>query len=83
MLGDDKSRHSSEIRLMGPVDAATARPAESFPLDDQTARRVLTIDAGLDDPAGDWTFVIGEMVGDNADSQVRIGGPWEFSFSMP
>jgi hypothetical protein len=57
--------------------------AESFPLDDQTSRRVLTLDAGLDDPAGDWTFVIGELVGDNSDGQVRIGGPWEFSFSVP
>jgi len=41
------------------------------------------MDAGHDDATGDWTFVIGEVVGDNADGQVRIAGRWEFSFSVP
>ena len=58
--------------------------SESLPDDgDQTGRRVLTMDAGLDGATGDWTFFIGELVGDNADGQIRIAGPWEFSFSLP
>ena len=65
-----------------PFDGAAQ--VESLSEDgNQAGRRLLTMNAGLDDPAGEWTFVVGEVVGDNADGQVRIGGPWEFSFSVP
>ncbi len=40
--------------------------------------------SGTGDPTGAWTLVITELVGDRADgTQVRLGGPWEFTFSAP
>ena len=40
--------------------------------------------AGTDDPAGAWTLVITELVGELPDeTQVRLQGPWEFTFSVP
>ena len=40
--------------------------------------------AGTDDPAGAWTLVITELVGERPDdTQVRLQGPWEFTFSVP
>lgn len=39
--------------------------------------------AGTGDPAGTWTLVITELVGERPDgTQVRLEGPWEFSFSV-
>lgn len=47
-------------------------------------RRLLGVDAGVEDAAGEWTFRIGELVGADAEGeQVRIAGPWEFSFTLP
>ncbi|MBA2720452.1 MAG: hypothetical protein H0U52_14610 [Chloroflexi bacterium] len=40
--------------------------------------------AGTDDPAGAWTLVVTELAGDRPNgTQVRLKGPWEFSFSAP
>jgi hypothetical protein len=40
--------------------------------------------AGTGDPAGAWTLVITELVGERPDgTQVRLEGPWEFTFSAP
>ncbi|OGO59150.1 MAG: hypothetical protein A2V85_07250 [Chloroflexi bacterium RBG_16_72_14] len=40
--------------------------------------------AGTEDPAGAWMFVITELVGERPDdTQVRLQGPWEFPFSVP
>jgi hypothetical protein len=40
--------------------------------------------AGMDDLGGAWTLVITELVGERPDgTQVRLEGPWEFSFSAP
>lgn len=39
---------------------------------------------GVDDPTGAWTLVVTELVGDREDgSQVRLQGPWAFSFEVP
>lgn len=39
--------------------------------------------AGTGDPAGAWTLVITELVGRRPDgTQVRLEGPWEFTFSV-
>jgi hypothetical protein len=39
--------------------------------------------AGIAEPAGAWTLVITEIVGDRSDgTQVRLQGPWEFSFTV-
>lgn len=47
---------------------------------DQTAGT----NAGVDDVGGAWTLVITELVGERPDgTQVRLEGPWEFSFSAP
>ena len=47
---------------------------------DQTAG----IYAGTGDPAGAWTLVITELVGERPDgTQVRLEGPWESTFSAP
>ncbi len=47
---------------------------------DQTAGTT----AGTSDPAGAWTLVITELVGELPDgTQVRLEGPWEFAFSVP
>ena len=47
---------------------------------DQTAGTV----AGTADLAGTWTLVITELVGNKPDdTQVRLQGPWEFTFSAP
>ena len=40
--------------------------------------------SGTGDPAGEWTLVITELVGQRPDgTQVRLEGPWEFAFSAP
>lgn len=40
--------------------------------------------AGTGDPAGAWTLVITELAGERPDgTQVRLEGPWEFTFSAP
>lgn len=40
--------------------------------------------AGTDDPAGAWTLVVTELAGDRPDgTQLRLKGPWEFSFDVP
>ncbi len=40
--------------------------------------------AGTGDPAGAWTLVITELAGERPDgTQVRLEGPWEFTFSVP
>lgn len=47
---------------------------------DQTAGT----NAGVDDVGGAWTLVITELVGERPDgTQVRLAGPWEFTFSAP
>ncbi len=39
---------------------------------------------GTDDPAGAWTLVVTELVGERPDdTQVRLQGPWTFAFSVP
>ena len=38
---------------------------------------------GTDTTAGSWTVRIDELVGEGADGQVRLTGPWTFSFSAP
>lgn len=38
---------------------------------------------GTDTPAGSWTLRIDELVGDGAGGQVRLAGPWAFSFTAP
>jgi hypothetical protein len=40
--------------------------------------------SGIGDPAGAWTLVITELVGQRLDgTQMRLDGPWEFTFSVP
>lgn len=40
--------------------------------------------SGLKDASGKWTLTITELVGDRPDgSQVRLQGPWEFTFEVP
>lgn len=52
--------------------------------EDEAGRHVLTMGIGVDEWAGEWTFRIGELVGfDEEGAQVRISGPWEFTFSSP
>jgi hypothetical protein len=59
------------------VDWGTRRGPSDL---DQTAGTY----AGTEDPAGAWTLVITELVGERPDgTQVRLEGPWEFSFSAP
>jgi hypothetical protein len=39
---------------------------------------------GVDNPAGRWTLVVTELVGDQEDgAQVRLHGPWVFGFEVP
>ena len=39
---------------------------------------------GADPAGGEWTLVITELVGDRPDeTQVRLRGPWEFTFRVP
>lgn len=52
--------------------------------EDGIGRRLLAIDGGVEAPAGEWAFRIGELVGFDAEGeQVRIDGPWEFTFTLP
>jgi hypothetical protein len=38
---------------------------------------------GVDDAAGTWTLTVTELVGDRPDgSQVRLQGPWQFTFEV-
>lgn len=53
---------------------------------DEAGRHILTMGVGTEEWAGDWKLRIGELVGFNRDGkgeQVRISGPWEFTFSVP
>ncbi|HEY5435538.1 MAG TPA: hypothetical protein VIK13_09920 [Candidatus Limnocylindrales bacterium] len=39
--------------------------------------------SGVDDAAGKWTLTVTELVGDRPDgSQVRLQGPWQFTFEV-
>ncbi len=38
---------------------------------------------GTDTTAGSWAVRIDELVGEGANGQVRLAGPWAFSFSAP
>jgi len=59
------------------VDWGTRRGPSDL---DQTAGTY----SGTGDPAGSWTLVITELVGERPDgTQVRLEGPWEFAFSAP
>lgn len=52
--------------------------------DDEAGRHILTMGVGTEEWAGDWKLRIGELVGfDEVGDQVRISGPWEFTFSVP
>ena len=53
---------------------------------DEAGRHILTMGVGTEEWAGEWKLRIGELVGFNRDGegeQVRISGPWEFTFSVP
>lgn len=50
--------------------------------DDLQAAEVLTV-SGVDDPSGEWTVTVTELVGDTADGQVRLQGPWVFHVTVP
>lgn len=40
--------------------------------------------AGVENAGGDWKLVITELVGERPDdTQTRLEGPWEFTFSVP
>jgi hypothetical protein len=43
----------------------------------------LQFDGGVDDPTGDWTLEITEAIREGAAGETRIGGPWEFPFTVP
>ena len=49
----------------------------------EVVRDTINTVIGADTPAGSWTVRIDELVGDGADGQVRLAGPWAFSFSAP
>lgn len=52
----------------------------------EAGRHILTMGVGTEGWSGEWTLRIGELVGFNRDGegdQVRISGPWEFTFSVP
>ncbi len=52
--------------------------------EDEAGRHVLTTGVGVDEWTGEWKLRIGELVGFDQDGgQVRISGPWEFTFSVP
>jgi hypothetical protein len=53
-----------------------------FQAEDQLTRR-LVLDEGTDQSAGSWKLIVRELVGDNADGQVRIAGPWQFTIAIP
>ncbi|HYI67347.1 MAG TPA: hypothetical protein VEW95_10520 [Candidatus Limnocylindrales bacterium] len=53
---------------------------------DEAGRHILTMGVGTEEWSGEWKLRIGELVGFNRDGegeQVRISGPWEFTFSVP
>jgi hypothetical protein len=53
---------------------------------DEAGRHILTMGVGTEEWAGEWKLRIGELVGfdrDGEGEQVRIPGPWEFTFSVP
>lgn len=67
-------KHGSQIIN---IDWGTMSGANEL---DQTAGTV----AGTDDWTGTWTLVITELVGNRPDdSQLRLEGPWEFTFNAP
>ena len=73
--GKDVAVESEEIAMDPRSDGA-------FP------GRIETV--GVDDPSGDWTVTIPEMIGSQArpgssraDQEVRIQGPWILHFSLP
>lgn len=52
--------------------------------EDEAGRHVLTMGVGVDEWAGEWKLRIGELVGfDEEGGEIRISGPWEFTFSVP
>jgi hypothetical protein len=64
--------------------AAPGGTRASSPFDDEADRHILTMGVGTEDWAGEWKLRIGELVGfDEVGEQVRVPGPWEFSFTVP
>lgn len=55
--------------------------------DDEDGKIVGAAVEGVADPAGPWKLVIDELVGHNGrwpdNEQIRIAGPWEFTFEVP
>lgn len=49
----------------------------------EVVRDTINTVVGSDALAGSWTVRIDELVGDGADGQVRLAGPWAFSFYAP
>ena len=43
----------------------------------------LSTSEGVDDPSGEWSLVVTELVGEEADGQVRLQGPWRLDFTIP
>lgn len=40
--------------------------------------------SGVDDPSGHWELIVAELVGGEGDGeQVRVKGPWTFTFDVP
>jgi hypothetical protein len=51
--------------------------------DDDEGSIVSTVE-GADPASGEWTLTVTEMVGERFDeTQVRLRGPWEFTFDVP
>jgi hypothetical protein len=65
-------------------DARTFRLAWESGTGDGSGGSVIGTVEGTDPAAGEWTLVITELVGERTDeSQVRLPGPWEFTFDVP
>jgi hypothetical protein len=43
----------------------------------------LSTTEGVDDPSGDWSLVVTELVGEGDGGQVRLVGPWRLDFHIP
>jgi len=51
---------------------------------DDPMHQTIIVSRGSDDPHGEWTLRIDEVVGFDANGdQIRIAGPWEFSVTLP
>lgn len=84
------------IRMQVAVDEPSTRTDQSWapamvslrhdgaeiPLNGSPPEMIST--RGVDDPSGHWEFVVTELVGGEIDGeQVRMQGPWTFTFDVP